>query len=150
MRALVAFVIASTILCAGCMSTPIVRDRESSRAPAKATVAPGKDVARGRSVPPGRSTSPRRDVASLGIPPGHLPLPGQCRIWHPGQPPGHQPSSGKCWISDHQVPAGAWLLYRLPKEPKYVRVSMCSEKRPGVIVAVRIYDAKSGRFVRDE
>jgi hypothetical protein len=38
---------------------------------------------------PGPSTA-----ATLGIPPGHLPPVGQCRIWIPGTPPGHQGPSG--------------------------------------------------------
>ena len=34
--------------------------------------------------------------AHLGIPPGHLPPPGHCRIWVPGRPPGHQPPPDSC------------------------------------------------------
>jgi len=30
------------------------------------------------------------------IPPGHLPPPGECRVWLPGLPPGHQPPPGRC------------------------------------------------------
>jgi hypothetical protein len=30
------------------------------------------------------------------IPPGHLPPPGECRVWLPGRPPGHQPPPGRC------------------------------------------------------
>jgi hypothetical protein len=31
-----------------------------------------------------------------GIPPGHLPPPGLCRVWYDGTPPGHQPPSMSC------------------------------------------------------
>jgi hypothetical protein len=31
-----------------------------------------------------------------GIPPGHLPPPGMCRVWYDGTPPGHQPASMSC------------------------------------------------------
>ena len=31
-----------------------------------------------------------------GVPPGHLPAPGECRVWHDGQPPGHQPPPTSC------------------------------------------------------
>jgi hypothetical protein len=44
------------------------------------------------------------------IPPGHLPPPGQCRIWYPGTPPGHQPPPGPCHVLRHQVPPGAILV----------------------------------------
>jgi hypothetical protein len=44
------------------------------------------------------------------IPPGHLPPPGQCRIWYPDRPPGHQPPPGSCRQLRHQVPPGAVLV----------------------------------------
>lgn len=31
-----------------------------------------------------------------GIPPGHLPPPGECRVWYDGRPPGHQPPPTSC------------------------------------------------------
>jgi hypothetical protein len=30
------------------------------------------------------------------IPPGHLPPPGECRVWYPDRPAGHQPPPGRC------------------------------------------------------
>jgi hypothetical protein len=51
-------------------------------------------------------------------------------------------------VLEREIPAGAWLLYR-PKH-EHVRVSVCDERQPGVVVAVRIYDAENGRFVREE
>lgn len=30
------------------------------------------------------------------IPPGHLPPPGECRVWHDGRPPGQQPPPTDC------------------------------------------------------
>lgn len=44
------------------------------------------------------------------VPPGHLPPPGQCRIWYPDRPPGHQPPPGPCGALRHQVPYGAYLI----------------------------------------
>jgi hypothetical protein len=44
------------------------------------------------------------------IPPGHMPPPGKCRIWFPGEPPGKQPPPGECKELRHQVPPGAWLV----------------------------------------
>ena len=32
----------------------------------------------------------------LHIPKGHLPPPGQCRLWYPGRPPGQQPPPTSC------------------------------------------------------
>jgi hypothetical protein len=33
---------------------------------------------------------------SQGIPPGHLPSPGECRVWYDGRPPGRQPPPTDC------------------------------------------------------
>lgn len=44
------------------------------------------------------------------VPPGHMPPPGQCRIWYPGIPPGHQPPPGNCAVLSRHVPPDAWLI----------------------------------------
>jgi hypothetical protein len=44
------------------------------------------------------------------VPPGHLPPPGQCRVWFPDRPPGHQPPPGDCYALQFQVPPGAVLV----------------------------------------
>jgi hypothetical protein len=45
------------------------------------------------------------------VPPGHLPPPGQCRIWYPGVPPGQQPPPGDCYELSRHVPPDAYLVY---------------------------------------
>jgi hypothetical protein len=44
------------------------------------------------------------------IPPGHMPPPGQCRIWFPERPPGQQSPPGDCRELRHRVPHGAVLI----------------------------------------
>ena len=44
------------------------------------------------------------------IPPGHLPSPGQCRVWFAGRPPGHQPPPAPCHELAGALPAGAILV----------------------------------------
>ncbi len=46
-----------------------------------------------------------------GIPPGHYPPPGECRVWYPGRPPGHQPPPRPCGELQGRVPRGAFILY---------------------------------------
>jgi hypothetical protein len=88
-------------------------------------------------------------AAALGVPPGHLPPPGKCRIWIPGTPPGHQPPSGSCSALAREVPPGAWLITRTSKDKKHVRVKYYDTKKSGVVVSIRLYDAKTGLFVAD-
>lgn len=88
-------------------------------------------------------------AATLGIPPGHLPPPGQCRIWLPGKPPGHQQRPGGCASLQRRVPAGGWLVYRPSKSKKEVRVTVYDERRP-VVSLVRIFDVATGRLLREE
>ncbi len=86
--------------------------------------------------------------ASLKIPPGHLPPPGSCRIWFPETPPGRQPPPGNCTELSLDIPAGAWLLYRRADQPRYVDVSVYDDRRPGVVIEVRIFEVETGKFVR--
>ena len=93
-----------------------------------------------------KPTAPQR----LGIPPGHIPPPGQCRVWHPGTPPGHQPRPTSCSVAERQVGAGDWLLYRPSNERKIVKVSVYDDLRPRTRIAVRVYDCDSGRLLRTQ
>ena len=88
-------------------------------------------------------------AVTLGIPPGHLPPPGQCRIWVPGRPPGQQRRAGSCATLERQVPAGAWLVYRPDRDRRRVRVTVYDAKTPKVIV-IRTFDADSGKLLREE
>lgn len=45
------------------------------------------------------------------IPAGHLPPPGECRIWFPDRPHGQQPPLGKCHDLERRVPPGAFLVH---------------------------------------
>jgi hypothetical protein len=56
-------------------------------------------------------SAPVYHSASVKIPPGHLPPPGECRIWYPDRPPGHQPPPGDCYTLQYQVPPGAFLVH---------------------------------------
>ena len=89
-------------------------------------------------------------TASLGIPPGHLPPPGSCRVWLPGHPPGHQLPPGPCPQLKREVPPGAWLLYHPTNHPEEIRVSVYDDHRPGIVVVFQFYAVETGRFLRQE
>lgn len=47
---------------------------------------------------------------SSPIPKGHLPPPGECRIWFHDRPDGQQPPPGNCYELERRVPFGASLI----------------------------------------
>lgn len=87
-------------------------------------------------------------AATLGIPPGHLPPPGQCRVWIPGEPPGHQRPAGSCEVVERQVPPGGWLVYRPSKSRRQVKVLVYERTRSRVVL-IRLFDAATGRMLRE-
>jgi hypothetical protein len=56
----------------------------------------GKGQWRGSYGWQGGGYAPRRHREAVRIPPGHLPPPGECRVWRRGVPPGHQPPPFRC------------------------------------------------------
>jgi hypothetical protein len=95
------------------------------------------------------SSGRRSTAASLGIPPGHLPPVGQCRVWMPGQPPGHQARARSCDNVERAAPAGSWILYRPTEDRKIVQVRVVDGRRAGVIVHRRTYDVQRGTLLRE-
>ncbi len=88
-------------------------------------------------------------AATLGIPPGHLPSPGMCRVWVPGKPPGHQAKARSCSNIEHSAPAGSWIVERPGRDKKVVHVRVVDERRPGVVVRMRVYEIRDGKLVRE-
>lgn len=92
---------------------------------------------------------PRSTAARYNIPPGHLPPPGMCRVWVPGEPPGRQEKNhpvGRCSTLRASMPAGAWLVYRPTDDSRYVRVWQYGEDQQ--VIAQRIYDITTGELIR--
>src|SRR5437763_16550424 len=58
----------------------------------------------------------------LGVPPGHLPKPGECRVWIPGAPPGRQPrpKSRACAGIEAGAPPARGIRYQPPGGRKLV------------------------------
>jgi hypothetical protein len=48
---------------------------------------------------------------SDGVPPGHRPVPGMCRIWIDGVPPGKQPAPTDCATAVARRPANARVIF---------------------------------------
>jgi len=144
MRSLhVLIALAGAMLAASCAGSIYVSGRTSPQ-PSRPPAAEHHDD-RAHAENHHRSVHP----AHLGIPPGHLPPVGKCRVWLPGRPPGHQPDPGPCSKLSDLVPPGAWLVYRPRRDRKHVEVSVYDDRRPQVVVSVSVYDAGSGQFVRE-
>ncbi len=110
-------------------------------------------IAAGGSHPADHKPAPphsvKGPVASLGIPPGHYPPPGQCRVWMPGTSPGHQAKAVPCSALNGDVPAGAWVIYRPSKDKKVVEVTAYHRSTPSLVVSVNWYDVASGKLLAD-
>lgn len=59
----------------------------------------------------GRGEAARGPRKLNGVPPGHYPKAGECRLWYSGRPPGQQPKATACRNLMGRVPAGAFILY---------------------------------------
>lgn len=81
------------------------------------------------------------------IPDGHVPPPGECRIWYPGRPAGRQPPPFKCGQAHDRVEPGGWLISPGPG-PQEIEVAVYDLRRPGVVVDVGIFDARTGGIIR--
>jgi len=91
-------------------------------------------------------------AATLGVPPGHLPRPGECRVWIPGTPPGRQPKpkSRPCPGIATFAPAGSWIIYRPTDEKKVVHIREVDSRRAGTVTRIRIFDIETNRLLREE
>ncbi len=88
-------------------------------------------------------------AASLGVSPGHLPPAGQCRIWLKDMPPGQQARSRSCEGIVAEAPAGSMVLEGM-EDKKHVRVHYIDARRAGTVARVVVFEASSGKFVRQE
>lgn len=120
-----------------------------SRSSRTIVIGPNPDV---RATAPDASNRGPSTAATLGVPPGHLPNAGECRIWIPGTPPGRQPKpkSRSCVAIGSVAPAGSWVLYRPTDNKKLVHVREVDPRRAGTVVRIRIFDIETSRLVREE
>ena len=102
------------------------------------------------SPPPPQARGQSGSVHTLGIPPGHLPRAGQCRVWVPGMPPGRQARARACAGILATAPAGSWIVFRPSRDRTLVHVHEVHVVRAGIVVTVRLFNAESGVFVRED
>src|SRR5213596_241820 len=101
---------------------------------------------------PGAEAVGASTAATLGVPPGHLPKPGECRVWIPGVPPGRQPrpKSRACAGIEAVAPPGSWIIYRPEADRRFVHIREVDQRRVGMVIRVRVFEIETVRFVREE
>lgn len=100
-------------------------------------------------VVPANANDNASTTARFGVPPGHLPPVGQCRVWMPGEPPGQQGKKypvGQCSVLRRSIPAGGWLIYRPTDSKREVRVWEYGSNLE--VLAERVYDSVTGELLR--
>ena len=137
--ALIAAGLCALSACSRTTKTVVVEPSPQNRPPTSTTASGGSNS--------GPSTA-----ATLGVPPGHLPKAGECRVWIPGTPPGRQPGpkSRACTSIASAAPAGSWIIYRPTDNKKLVHVREVDSHRAGTVIRIRIFDIDSNRLVREE
>ena len=83
----------------------------------------------------------------LGIPEGHLPPPGECRLWYPGRPAGQQPAPGSCAKTETDAPPGSWVIYRPEDDVRVVHTRVMHPEKAGVVIRISIFDAETGTYL---
>jgi hypothetical protein len=67
----------------------------------------------------------------------------------PGKPPGHQARQRDCAGIERSAAAGSWILYRPNRDKQVVHVRVVDQRRPGIVVRLRVYDAQRGTLIRE-
>jgi hypothetical protein len=112
--------------------------------------APPSNAARHTAAKPVAKPASKSSGLVLKVPEAHLPPEGQCRIWKEDTSPFQQPQARSCDGIVATAPAGSIILYRPSKDKKIVRVRYIDAHRAGVVVRVRVFDAATGKYLRDE
>ena len=129
----------------------------AGRAPATASPSSPRTASTTKADPGTRTASaapePASDITkspSLGIPPGEIPSPGECRLWMPDMPPAQQSAPGACSAVQKKVPAGAWVLHRSEEKSNEVAVNVYRSRWPWIVSETRYFDYWTGAFLRVE
>lgn len=78
-------------------------------------------------------------LSAMGVPKGHLPPPGECKVWFPGRPPGQQPPPTSCGSALRNAPLGAWVITH---EGERYKVNIFNQTKKNVIDEVRYYTSE--------
>ncbi|WP_343637322.1 hypothetical protein [Roseateles sp.] len=114
-------------------------------------------LAQGNTAPPGKSHDGDRVVlgddntyfhthSRVRIPRGRIPPQGQCGLWYPDKKSDEQPPAFNCSPPTAVEPGG--FLITPGQDPNSVEVAVYDKKRPGVVIARGMFDARTGGILR--
>lgn len=140
------------LLLAACTRTVVVQQPGIDRQPRGSRPPPRTPPEPDRPPPPPADNRPPVRTYDVLIPPGHLPDPGECRVWIPGRAPGRQPRprSRPCAGIEAIAPAGSWIVYRRADDRRLVYIRIIDDRRPGIVIRNRIFDTDSWELLREE
>ena len=99
--------------------------------------------------PAAKPTSKPSSTLTLGVPEAHLPPAGQCRIWKKDVTPFQEPQAQSCDGILKSAPAGAMVLERPSSESHTIHVRYIDPHKAGHVVRVRVFDAETGKYLRE-
>ena len=137
------------LLLAACTRTVVVQGPPPSRQPVGSRPPPRTSLGPDAPAPPPPVVVRTNEVL---IPPGHLPRPGECRLWIPGRAPGRQPQprSRACAGIEALAPAGSWIVYRRADDERLIYIRLIDERRPSIVIRNRIFDGNTWELLREE
>jgi hypothetical protein len=91
---------------------------------------------------------------SDGVPPGHRPVPGMCRIWLDGVPPGKQPAPTDCVTAVSRRPANARVIFgddtpHPGKGRTGGNSEVCARSTPVTVLGIPVPVSTDGTICRD-
>ncbi|HUL02818.1 MAG TPA: hypothetical protein VLV16_06260 [Gemmatimonadales bacterium] len=123
-----------------------VRTTSAPKSSTKRAPAPTKPTKKPTTKTSNKSSG---SALTLKVPEAHLPPAGQCRIWKEGATPFQQPQSRSCDGIVAMAPAGSMILERPSKDSKVIRVRYVDASKAGHVVLVRVFDAATGKYLRE-
>jgi len=97
----------------------------------------------------GSTSTSKSSSTALKVPEAHYPPAGQCRIWRDGLSIFKQAQARSCDGIVSSAPAGSMIIERPSKDTKVIRVRYVDASRAGHVVKTRVFDATTGRYLRD-
>lgn len=136
-------------------AAPVRTTTTASKTPKKTASKPAAKPATTTAAKPATSTTTKTSTKSMGssmvldVPEAHYPPAGQCRVWKKEATIFQQPQAQSCDGILRSAPAGSRVLERPASDSKVIRVRYIDTAKAGHVVRTKVFDAKSGKYLKD-